>query len=89
MFHGWGAYEPLLRSMGAPLLGNTGLYLRKAGRSLGLVKDTPRMDNRRPVGAQMHAVVSGIRAAATLRAWTYANEATLRKWAQAVMQSER
>jgi hypothetical protein len=89
MFDGWAAEETLLRRVGSEALGNTGLYLRKAGRSLGLVKDTPRMDNKRPVSAQMEAVVMGIRAAATLRAWMCANEATLREWASAVVQCRR
>lgn len=89
MFNGWAAHETLLRHVSAASLGNTGLYLRKAGRSLGLVKDTPRMDNKRPVSAQMEAVVMGIRAAAMLRAWMCANEATLREWASAVVQCRR
>jgi hypothetical protein len=70
-------------------LGNTGLYLRRAGDSLGLVHDTPRMDNKRPVGAQMNAVEAGIRAAARLRAWMCANESILCEWANAVPQNPR
>ena len=60
MFDGWAAEEVLLRRVASATLGNTELYLRKAGRSLGLVKDTPRMDNKRPVSVQIDAVVMGI-----------------------------
>jgi len=84
MFDGWAQYEGLLRKLAFPVLRNTKLYLRKAGRSLGLVHDTPRMDNKRPVALQMDAVVTGIRAAASLRAWTYAHEEILREWSRVV-----
>ncbi len=83
MFDGWASYELVLRRHSSAL-GNTRFYLRKAGRSLGLVHDTPRLDNKRPVGAQLDAVMTGIRAAAALRAWMHANEATLRDWAAIV-----
>ncbi|MBL0404439.1 hypothetical protein JKG68_10710 [Microvirga aerilata] len=87
MFDGWAAYEPLLQRRAREALGHTGLYLRRAGRSLGLVHDTPRLDNKRPVNTQLDAVASGIRAASKLRAWMFANEPTLREWASAVAAS--
>jgi hypothetical protein len=87
MFDGWAKHETLLRKHSSAL-GNTHFYLRKAGRSLGLVRDTPRMDNKIPVGQQLNAVTSGIRAAAALRAWMYANETTLREWVAAIANDE-
>jgi hypothetical protein len=89
MFTGWGGKETILRSVAAETLGNTGLYLRKATGSLGLVRDTPRLDNKRPVSAQMEAVITGIRAAAMLGAWMCANEIVLRQWASAVEGNKR
>jgi len=87
MFAGWGIHQEVLRRESAAILENTGFYLRKAGRklgSLGLVHDTPRMDHMRPVADQVDSVAAGIRAAAALRAWMFANEPTLREWARAV-----
>jgi hypothetical protein len=63
------------------------LYLRKAGRSLGLVHDTPRLDNKRPISEQLEAATEGIRAAKKLSSWMYANEPALRSWAEAVRQA--
>jgi hypothetical protein len=83
MFDGWAKYVTILRNHSSAL-GNTNFYIRKAGRSLGLVHDTPRLDNTKPVGEQLNSVTTGIRAAAALRAWMYANEPTLREWAAAV-----
>lgn len=51
MFAGWARYEALLRRLSSETLRDTGLYLRKAGQSLGLVHDTPRLDNMRPVSS--------------------------------------
>ena len=84
MFDRWAIHETLLRQLSGTALGNTPLYLRRAGGSLGLVHDTPGMDQMRPVGDQIDAVSAGIRAAAALRAWMFANESTLREWAAAV-----
>jgi hypothetical protein len=84
MFDGWAPHEAMLRKRSAPDLRNSGFYLRKAGRSLGLVCDTPRLDNVRPVSMQMDAVVKGIRAASALRVWVYSHEIVLRDWAGAV-----
>ncbi|MGA9795027.1 MAG: hypothetical protein WBQ17_05755 [Rhizomicrobium sp.] len=84
MFAEWGKVEALLRRVARPTLEGTPLYLRKAGKSLGLVHNTPRLDNFRPVKSQYDAVACGIRAAATLRAWMFANGAILREWAEIV-----
>lgn len=83
MFDGWAKHVTVLRNHSSAL-GNTNLYIRKAGRSLGLVHNTPRLDNTKPVGEQLNSVTTGIRAAAALRAWLYANEQTLREWAAVV-----
>ncbi len=85
MFANWSRFETLLQRASAADLSNTPLYLRAAGNSLGLVHDTPRMDNKRAVGTQLEAVVRGIRAAAAIRAWMYANEKVLRRWASLVL----
>jgi len=44
MIGGWGSYSFQLR--GPPSLSDIGGYLRPAGRSLGLVVDTPRLDTQ-------------------------------------------
>lgn len=84
MFDGWAPYESAVRKAAAGELGNTRLYIRRAGRSLALVRDTPRMDNKLAVYRQRDAVIAGIRAAANIRAWMFANEAILKGWASAV-----
>lgn len=84
MFSGWAVHAAILRQHAKAVLGNTNFYLRPAGGSLGVVRDTPRMDNLRPISEQVQAVASGIRAAASLRAWMFAHETTLREWAAAV-----
>jgi hypothetical protein len=89
MFDRWAPYESLLRKRAVPVLGNTRFYLRKAGRSLGLVCDTPRMDNKSSVSVQMDAVLAGLSAAQALRAWMYANEASLSDWASAVTSEQQ
>mgnify|MGYP002712392837 CR=1 FL=1 len=63
------------------LTGETGAGKSILLDSLGLACDTPRMDNRRPVGAQMSAVHGGIQAAAKLRAWMFENTTALKRWA--------
>ena len=86
MFDGWAAYESHLCRIASDTLGNTPLYLRKSGRSLGLVHDTPRMDNKRSVSTQRSAVVKGIRAAAILRAWVHAKKKIFLHWASVAAQ---
>lgn len=79
MFAGWARHCAALRQNND--LQESPFYLRPAGGSLGLAHDTPRLDNTKSVAQQMTAVVEGIRAAAALRAWMFANEQTLRRWA--------
>jgi len=88
MFGGWARHEALIRKISAPTLGNTGIYVRKAGDSLGLVIDTPRLSNTQPVASQLAAVSTGIRAAAALRSWMFANEAVLADWERAIRLAE-
>lgn len=81
IFRGWAKFLPDLQAVSRPHLSGTRMYLRVAGNSMGLVHDTPRLNNKLPVKAQREAVVIGIRAAASLRAWMFGNEAVLRQWA--------
>lgn len=87
MFDGWAVFGSLLRQVAKDDLALTGFYLRKAGRSLGLTRDTPRMDNTKPVGNQMEAVLQGLRAASALRAWMCSNEDVLRRWSTTVAEA--
>lgn len=61
-------------------LADIGGYLRPAGRSLGIVIDTPRLDTQRPFDEQADAVVEALEGALRLQAWWDANGATLRTW---------
>lgn len=47
----------------------SGGYIRPAGRSLGLVIDTPQLDTQMPFDAQVPAVEEGLDAARRLAAW--------------------
>lgn len=88
MFADWGNCETALRKFAADDLANTPFYLRKAGRSLGLVHDTPRLNNMKPVGVQDNAVLEGLRAASKIRAWMFANETVLKKWAHYISEQQ-
>lgn len=83
MIAGWGTHEKTLHRQAADTLGNTSIYIRAAKKSLGLVIDTPRLDNRQSVSQQAEKVLTGLRAAATLCAWMFENHATLRHWRDA------
>lgn len=61
-------------------LSDVGGYLRPAGRSLGIVIDTPRLDTQRPFAAQADDVVEALQAALRLQAWWRTNAAVLRQW---------
>lgn len=63
-------------------LTDAGGYLRPAGRSLGIVIDTPRLDTQRPFDEQADDVVEALEGALRLQAWWDANEDTLRTWAR-------
>jgi hypothetical protein len=84
MFGKWAKHEAFIRKISARTLGNTGIYVRKAGDSLGLVIDTPRLNNTQPVASQLSAVSTGIRAAAALRSWMFANESALADWVRGI-----
>ena len=61
-------------------LTDVGGYLRPAGRSLGIVIDTPRLDTQRPCADQADDVVEGLEAALRLQAWWQANEMAVQGW---------
>ena len=64
-------------------LADVGGYLRPAGRSLGIVVDTPRLDTQRPFAEQADDVVEGLEAALRLQAWWNDEGDSLRQWATA------
>ena len=83
MFARWTVAARRVQAVAEADLRGTPYYVRPAGESLAVVCDTPWMDNQLPVRQQMEAVMQGIRAAATLRAWMFGNEDALRRWAAA------
>lgn len=64
-----------------PTLDDIGAYLRPAGRSLGVVVDTPRLDTQRPFDEQIEEVATGMEGAARLQHWWATNARTLHEWA--------
>jgi hypothetical protein len=67
MLGGWGT-----RAGSIPVpasLAEIGGYIRPAGRSLGLVIDTPQLDTQMPFDAQVPAVEEGLEAARRLMRW--------------------
>jgi hypothetical protein len=63
-------------------LRDIGGYLRPAGRSLGIVVDTPRLDTQRPFDEQADDVTEALEAAVRLQGWWNENDDTLRQWAK-------
>ena len=61
-------------------LTDLGGYLRRAGGSLGIVIDTPRLDTQKPFADQADDVSEALEAALRLQRWWNGNEATLRSW---------
>lgn len=57
-----------------------GAYLRPAGRSLGLVIDTPALDTQAPFASQTAAARAGLAAVAQLAAWWNAEGAAMAEW---------
>ena len=55
--------------------------LRAAGRSLGVVIDTPRLETQQPLSVQVAEVVEGLEAALRLQSWWNESEEQLRVWA--------
>ncbi|HEX9720816.1 MAG TPA: hypothetical protein VGA59_13905 [Ramlibacter sp.] len=64
-------------------LRDIGGYLRPAGRSLGIVVDTPRLDTQRPFEEQADDVTEALEAAVRLQGWWNENGETLQQWAKA------
>jgi hypothetical protein len=62
-------------------LTDIGGYLRSAGRSLGIVVDTPRLDTQRPFDEQADDIIEGLEAALRLRGWWNENGDILLRWA--------
>lgn len=63
-------------------LTDIGGYLRPAGRSLGIVIDTPRLDTQRPFALQADDIIEALEAALRLQAWWQTNGAVIRAWLQ-------
>lgn len=76
MLGGWG-----MRTIPAPSsLSAVGGYIRPAGRSLGLVIDTPQLETQLPFATQVAAVEEGLEAADRLARWWNAHGDALEKW---------
>jgi hypothetical protein len=61
-------------------LADIGGYLRPAGRSLGIVIDTPRLNTQRPFQDQWDDIVEALEAAIRLQGWWNNNSLLLAKW---------
>ena len=61
-------------------LSDIGGYLRPAGRSLGIVVNTPRLDTQRAPAEQADDVVEALEAALRLQRWWDNNALTLQRW---------
>ena len=64
-------------------LTDIGGYLRAAGRSLGIVIDTPRLDTQKPFDEQADDVIEALEAALRLQGWWNENYEVLRRWVEA------
>lgn len=62
-------------------LDDAGGYLRPAGRSLGIVIDTPRLDTQKSLEDQIEDVIDGLESALRLQRWWNTNPDVLRSWA--------
>ncbi|MGE0116771.1 MAG: hypothetical protein AB7S71_14620 [Dongiaceae bacterium] len=83
MISGWAEHLGLLQQYANSDLSGTSFYLREAGNSLGIVADTPRLDNHVSFHEQLDDVLAGLRKAEALRDWFNSNEAALKRWANA------
>lgn len=63
-------------------LSDIGGYVRSAGRSLGIVVDTPRLDTQRPFDEQADDIIEALEAALRLQGWWNENGDILLQWAQ-------
>jgi hypothetical protein len=84
MIAGWGRHFAKLARSARIDLSTGPIYIRPAGKSLGLVIDTPTMNNQRPVAGQINGVLTGLRAAMALRAWMFEHGEVLKAWGQAI-----
>jgi hypothetical protein len=80
MIGGWGWY---LSEFAVPeTLRDIGGYLRPAGKSIGIVIDTPRLETQKPYALQLENITEGLEAALRLQKWWRTNGETLRAWAK-------
>lgn len=78
-----GGLARLSRSLSAPqTLKDIGGYLRPASGSLGIVIDTPRLENQLSVEDQLDELVEALEAAMRLQTWWNRSEMILRDWTQ-------
>lgn len=61
-------------------LSDIGAYLRRAGRSMGIVIDTPRLENQAAFDTQVGDVVEALEASLRLQKWWNENNDVLRQW---------
>ena len=61
-------------------LSDIGGYLRSAGRSLGIVIDSPRLNTQRPFAEQADDIVEALESALRLQGWWNENSDILRQW---------
>ena len=82
MLGGWGLFAKTLPPEAS--LEDSGAYLRPAGRSLGIVIDTPRLETQRPFASQTGNVAEALEAALRLQSWWNNHPDLLRGWAKSV-----
>jgi hypothetical protein len=63
-------------------LADIGGYLRSAGRSLGIVVDTPRLDTQGPFDEQADDITEALEAALRLQRWWNENSDILLQWSE-------
>lgn len=78
MIAGWGLLAG--RQPAPESLERIGAYLRPAGRSLGLVIDTPRLETQQPFQEQVEAARNGLNAINLLRLWWNEHGAEMAEW---------
>ncbi|MGQ0583967.1 MAG: hypothetical protein ACT4O6_18675 [Reyranella sp.] len=78
MIGGWGRFCSSIPACES--LKDLGAYLRPAGRSLGIVIDTPRLETQQSLAEQLDKVVEGLEAALRLQHWWEHNANVLRQW---------
>lgn len=84
MIGGWASHSYRLRRPTS--LSDIGAYLRPAGRSVGLVIDTPRLDTQIDVDSQLEEVTEGLEASLRLQSWWNGNGDVLGEWSAEIAQ---